>query len=399
MAELADAADSKSAEGNLVGVRPPLPAPNRIKHLAPSSQILLFVWCHKSATCARLCQMAQKTKQRGILERPPGSGVWWISYFGSDGIRHREKIGTRKAAEKRYLERKAEVRADLWYPSRRRRGVLLGDLIDDALLFVAKHKDRRNYISKAEIVRRDLGKQSATALTPQAIEKWLTDHCNTAATSNRYRAFLSLCFRRGIANGKVTTNPARSVTHRKESNGRPRFLSRDEYKRLRDVIAKRFPEHLVEFIVSVHTGMRLGEQYSATWSQVHVDRKTIELPDSKNGEPRTVHLNKTALEAIQSIRPQKVKASDPVFPREGEKDRFDTRSWFVPCMEEANIDGYVWHSNRHTFCSWLAMAGASTREIMEAAGHKTITMSARYAHLSPQHTASVVERLTPDANL
>ncbi len=38
MAELADAADSKSAEGNLVGVQPPLPAPKgkllRISNLA-----------------------------------------------------------------------------------------------------------------------------------------------------------------------------------------------------------------------------------------------------------------------------------------------------------------------------------------------------------------------------
>jgi site-specific recombinase XerD len=39
------------------------------------------------------------------------------------------------------------------------------------------------------------------------------------------------------------------------------------------------------------------------------------------------------------------------------------------------------------------MAGASIKEIQEAAGHKTITMSARYSHLSPEHQLSVVERI------
>jgi hypothetical protein len=43
------------------------------------------------------------------------------------------------------------------------------------------------------------------------------------------------------------------------------------------------------------------------------------------------------------------------------------------------------------------MAGASIKEIQEAAGHKTITMSARYSHLSPAHKLSVVERIAGTA--
>ena len=91
------------------------------------------------------------------------------------------------------------------------------------------------------------------------------------------------------------------------------------------------------------------------------------------------------------------KLADRIFTRCGTKDRFDTRSWFVPCSEEAKITEYVWHSNRHTFCSWLAMAGATIKEIQELAGHKTIAMSARYAHLSPDHKLSVLDRITGTA--
>lgn len=190
-------------------------------------------------------------------------------------------------------------------------------------------------------------------------------------------------------------NPARQVRHRRESAGRLRFLSRDEYDTLHKAIAARFPEHLAEFIVSVNTGMRLSEQYSLIWGQVHIDRRTIYLTKTKNGSARTVHLNADAVAALKTLYTKTIKVSDMVFPRQG--PRFDTRSWFVPSLEDAKIVGYVWHSNRHTFCSWLAMAGASIKEIQELAGHKTVTMSARYSHLSPGHRLSVIDRISSKA--
>ncbi len=141
------------------------------------------------------------------------------------------------------------------------------------------------------------------------------------------------------------------------------------------------------------TGMRLTEQYSATWSQFDESRRAIDLTQTKNGTARTIHLNADALAAIESVRHPGQKPADRIFPREDHTgpakrklERFDTRSWFVPCLVEAKITGYVWHCNRHTFCSWLAMAGATIKEIQELAGHKTITMSARYAHLSAEQS-------------
>ena len=156
------------------------------------------------------------------------------------------------------------------------------------------------------------------------------------------------------------------------------------------MISSRFRAHLAEFVVSVHTGLRLGEQYTVTSDQVHLDRKAIELDVTKNGSPTTVHLNATAGAAIETL--ERGSPTNPVFPRQSDK-YFDTRSWFVPCLKEAGITGYTWHSNRHSFCSWFSMAGASTEEIQEAAGHKTIQMADRYSHLSPAHRLSVVERI------
>ncbi len=331
---------------------------------------------------------------RGVYERVRGSGVWWINYYVA-GKQYREKVGSKSAAIKLYGVRKADALAGRKLPEiKNSKVVTISQLIDDVLEFTEQHKDRRSYISKGEIVRKSLGSRPADDLKPQELERWLRSHCKTGATSNRYKAFVSLCYREGIRNGKVATNPARLIRQKKENAGRARFLSREEYDRLHAAIAKLFPEHLAEFVVSVHTGMRLTEQYSCDWYQVHPDRRAIELSKTKNGTARTVRLNDAAITAILSLKRVSQKRTDRVFMRQGTKAAFDTRSWFVPCMSEAGIKGYVWHANRHTFCSWLAMAGATDREIMDAAGHKTLSMAARYSHLSPAHQQSVVDRLT-----
>jgi integrase len=341
---------------------------------------------------------------RGVYEHPAGSGVWWVNYY-TNGQRHREKVGRKGDAIKLYQTRKADTLAGRKLPAlRNTKQVTVSDLIDLALQATNNHRDRRNYVSKAEIVRAALGDRPASEVTPQEIADWLESRFKTPGTSNRYKAFISLCYRQGMRNEKVSGNPARLFSKRRESAGRIRYLSREEYNRVCDAIRTKFPEHLPEFVVSVNTGMRLTEQYSATWSQFDESRRAIDLTQTKNGTARTIHLNVDALAAIKSVQHPGQKPSDRIFPREDHKkssqrkqERFDTRSWFQPCLEEAKITGYVWHCNRHTFCSWLAMAGATIKEIQELAGHKTITMSARYAHLSPDHKLSVLDRITATA--
>jgi site-specific recombinase XerD len=54
----------------------------------------------------------------------------------------------------------------------------------------------------------------------------------------------------------------------------------------------------------------------------------------------------------------------------------------VERMVGLSVKGKI-HILRHTFCSHLAMRGASAVQIMELAGHTKLEMTMRYMHLSP----------------
>jgi integrase len=330
---------------------------------------------------------------RGVFERPAGSGCWWINYYVG-GRQHREKVGRKSDAVALYQKRKADARRGVKLPELvPGKVVTFGQLSAMAVQYATEHcKSEYGYEIKARILQPVFGDRSAAEITPQEIDRFLSSHCKTPATCNRYRAYISLCYRLGMENGKVSTNPARLVRMRTENNARLRYLSREEYRVLLAIIRRDNPVQVPAFICSIYTGMRWGEQFSLTWSQVDFKRKMIRLQQTKNGSDRNVPLNSVALEALK-IQQESVphQPSDILFPRPGPSS--DCRWWFAPALTEAKITDYTWHNNRHTFCSWLAMAGVSTKEIQVLAGHKTIAMAARYAHLSPEATASASERL------
>ena len=58
----------------------------------------------------------------------------------------------------------------------------------------------------------------------------------------------------------------------------------------------------------------------------------------------------------------------------------------------------VWHCLRHTFCSHLAMKGAPPRAIQELAGHKSITTTMKYMHLSPPALVEAIALLDRTPN-
>jgi site-specific recombinase XerC len=57
------------------------------------------------------------------------------------------------------------------------------------------------------------------------------------------------------------------------------------------------------------------------------------------------------------------------------------------------LEGYTWHSNRHTFASRLVMAGVDLLTVQKLGGWRTLSMVQRYAHLAPDHLRAAVERL------
>jgi integrase len=283
----------------------------------------------------------------------------------------------------------------------------LSDLIDRYIkeeIQKLSETDRSSRLTQLNWWKRELGDftldKVSSALLVEKRNKLKTEMSNKGriksnGTVNRYIAALSAAY--GIAVSEwqwVKENPFSRVRREKEAFGRVRFLSSNERKVLLEACqdSKNKWLYLIT-LLALSTGMRQAEIMTLKWQQVDFERSAITLFKTKNGETRVVPLVSLAKSLIQDQG--KVRNLSNPFVFEGEQssnEKFPRTPW-IEALKQSEIHDFHFHDCRHSAASELAMNGASLHEIAAVLGHKTLAMVQRYAHLSEQHTMTVVERM------
>jgi hypothetical protein len=139
--------------------------------------------------------------------------------------------------------------------------------------------------------------------------------------------------------------------------------------------------------------MRRGEILGLEWDRVDLATARITLYRTKSGKPRGIPINTAVYDALIALAPDPTHRVGRLFKKANGAGWERIRTAFELALRRAKILDFRFHDLRHTFASHAVMRGVSLAELKELLGHSTLTMTLRYAHLSPTHLRGAVARL------
>jgi len=175
-----------------------------------------------------------------------------------------------------------------------------------------------------------------------------------------------------------------------EPKRRIRWITQAEADRL----IGQLPQHLAAMVrFSLETGLRRANVTGLQWSQVDLARRTawIHADQAKARKAIAVPLSGAA---VIVLREQLGRHQTHVFSFRGRSvNQVNTKAWRA-ALERAGIANFRWHDLRHTWASWHVQAGTPLHVLQELGGWECVEMVRKYAHLSSEHLAQYVDRLS-----
>ena len=202
------------------------------------------------------------------------------------------------------------------------------------------------------------------------------------ATANKFLIFLSNAYHLAIEFEVLQTpyNPVDKIKHFEENNARERYLTTKESKKLVQAVQESPNLHLKYIIpMLLLSGARKNEVLKAEWSHFNEIQMLWTIPTSKNGKKRILPLTPQLHQLLKQIPNE----SKYLFPSPvTNKPYISIYCSWNSARKLAGLPEVRIHDLRHSYASALVNAKCSIYEVQKLLGHKTASMTQRYAHLS-----------------
>lgn len=217
---------------------------------------------------------------------------------------------------------------------------------------------------------------------------------NKKSTIARKLSALRSFFRYLVKQGAIADNPTDSILTPKQDHAIPLYLPIDEMFRLLDAVKAETLAGLRDramFETIYSCGIRVSELAGMNQTDVDFTNSSIRVLGKGNKE-RIVPIGKKALAAIMAYRERlylesgvPIQQNRPLFLNL-RKGRLTSRSiarLLDKLVKKCGIYTSVSpHVLRHTFATHMLDAGADLRVVQELLGHKSLSTTQRYTHVS-----------------
>ncbi len=339
----------------------------------------------------RFTKCKQLTKDRHEHDAACYGGPWYIDYVDTEGKRHREVGGqTKRDAEAVLASVKEEIKQGKYVQKHGQK--LFENFAEDYISYSKANKkswERDVYIMRI-LVPFFKGK-ALKDISPRMVESYKSLRKKSVAESTitRELACLKHMFTIAIQWGETASNPVKKVRLYQSHLQPMRILSFNEEVELMNASNDNLKPII---LTALETGMRKSEILNLKWKQANLQEKNITVEDTKNKEFRIIPISSILLKAFEGLKSN----GEYVFAKDDGSKILSFRTAFKKAIKRAGIPHLRFHDLRHTFGSRAVMGGVDIVTVKELMGHKSIEMTMRYSHPTPDHKRAAVELLRTD---